>query len=121
MPPVSRILVIDDDAAIRDLLVVALEDEGYAVQGVSGGREALALLPDWPPDLVMLDVHMADLDGAAFLEACRRDGHATFHVVLLSAMTGLGNEAARLGVTHAISKPFDLNDLVEMVKRLLTR
>jgi CheY-like chemotaxis protein len=121
MPTDSRIMVVDDDAPIRELLVAALEDEGYAVQGISGGREALMLLPDWSPDLVLLDVHMADLDAAAFLEACRRDGHTTFPVLLVSAMTHLDDEAARLGVAHAVSKPFDLNDLVETVGRLLTR
>ena len=121
MPTGSRILVIDDDAPIRELLVAALEDEGYAVQGVSGGREALTLLPDWSPDLVMLDVHMADGDGAAFLEACRREGHLSFQIVLLSAMTDLHGEAARLGVAHAISKPFDLHALVDTVGGLLAR
>ena len=115
----GRILLIDDDTSIRELLTVMLEEEGFEIRGVGSGRAGLALLPDWPPDLVMLDLHMADLDGAGFLGACRQNGHPPFQVLVMSAVPDLRIEAARLGVSHTISKPFELDDMVETVKQVL--
>jgi two-component system response regulator MprA len=121
MSTAGRIMVIDDDAAIRDLLADGLGDDGYEVRGVGSGREALVLLVTWAPELVILDLSMADLDGEGFLEACRRDGRDGFTVLLLSARPDVGAEAERLGVPDAVSKPFELADLIDTVGRLLAR
>ena len=121
MPTSSRIMVIDDDAAIRALLEDALGDEGYHILGVANGREALASLPTWVPDLVILDLNMTDLDGAGFLDTCRQDGHDGFRVLLLSARTDLNVQAKRLGVGDAVSKPFDLTYLIDTIGQVLAR
>lgn len=116
-----RIMVIDDDATIRELLVATLEDEGYEVRAVTGGRAGLALLADWAPGLVLLDLYMADIDGAGFLEASRQHGVCTFQVLLLSAAADLDAAASRLGVAAALPKPFDLERLIATVRQLLAR
>jgi DNA-binding response OmpR family regulator len=121
MPTSSRIMVIDDEAAIRALLEDALTDEGYRILGVANGREALASLPTWAPDLVILDLNMTDLDGAGFLATCRQDGHDGFRVLLLSARTDLNIRAKQLGVHDAVSKPFDLTHLLDTVEHVLAR
>src|SRR5437868_5986137 len=64
----ARILVAEDDRAIRHILTVALQSEGHDVREASNGQEALELLPTFAPDLVLLDLGMPVLDGYSFLE-----------------------------------------------------
>ena len=69
--PRARILVIDDEAAIRDSLRMTLEYEGYEFVGAATGQEGLALVEREPPDLVLLDVKMPGMDGLEVLERLR--------------------------------------------------
>ena len=114
------ILVIDDDAALRELLTEVLTDEGWTVTAAADGVAALALLESWRPDLIVLDHVMPRMDGPAFRSAQRaRRDLAAIPVLLLSAARDLRAEGDSLGVAAVMPKPFDLDALVATVDRLL--
>jgi two-component system OmpR family response regulator len=115
-----RVLVIDDDRPCRELLCEALEDEGYEVRGATNGRAGLAVLRDWRPDLIVLDLVMPDMDGLAFQSKQRGNGFADIPVLLLSAARDLAAQAEALGLS-ALSKPFQLDELLEQVDGLTSR
>ncbi len=122
MPPddSGRVLVVDDDALIRDTLATALTDEGYAVRVAPDGRAALQTLQEWLPDLIVLDLMMPVMDGHAFRVA-QRDLDSASHipVIVLSATHNVQARAAALGASAVLPKPFDLAILLDEVERAL--
>jgi CheY-like chemotaxis protein len=84
-----RILVVEDDRATRELLSEVLLEEGYEVKVAAGGREALLVLGDWRPGLIVLDLVMGEMDGWAFRAAQRSlAGAAGVPVLVVSALDG---------------------------------
>ncbi len=117
-----RLLVVDDEPAVRDALARALRLEGYEVELAADGREALAALAERPADAVVLDVLMPGLDG---LEACRRlraSGDRT-PVLMLTARVDVSDRVAGLdaGADDYLPKPFALDELLARVRALLRR
>jgi two-component system, OmpR family, response regulator len=113
-----RVLVVDDDEAIRDLLDLALTEEGYTVRQAADGREALSMARSWRPDLIVLDVRMAELDGWGFLREHRRGGISGAEILVLTAGTDAERRAEDFGVP-VLLKPFDLDDLLDRVRDLI--
>jgi two-component system response regulator MprA len=119
-----KILVVDDERAVRDSLRRALELEGYEIQLAGDGSEALAALEEEEsqPDAVILDVLMPGLDG---LEVCRRVRAAGNHVpvLMLTARDEVENRVAGLdaGADDYVTKPFALEELLARVRALLRR
>src|SRR5829696_7042259 len=105
--PKSRILVIDDEAAIRDSLKMTLEYEGYEFIGAATGQEGLALAEREAPDLVLLDVKMPGMDGIEVLERLRNMNEA-LPVVVVSGHGTISTavEATKKGAFDFIEKPF---------------
>src|SRR5712671_6243487 len=105
--PKSRILVIDDEAAIRDSLRMTLEYEGYEFIGAATGQEGLALAEREAPDLVLLDVKMPGMDGLEVLERLR-NMNETLPVVVVSGHGTISTavEATKKGAFDFIEKPF---------------
>ena len=64
----GRVLVIEDDDAVRTMLLTVLEVAGYEVRGVGSGEEALTILRQWQPDVIALDILMSNMDGYRFLD-----------------------------------------------------
>jgi two-component system, chemotaxis family, chemotaxis protein CheY len=115
----SRILVVDDDPDIRDLLSDAMELIGHCVNTAAHGGEALEQLARQRADLVLLDVMMPVMDGWTFLRHCRSDARwAALPVLVLSAMHDV--HPAQAGAQAYMGKPFVLAALLEHVERLLT-
>ena len=115
-----RILVIDDDEALRELLTEVLTDEGWTVKVAADGLAGLDVLEGWRSDLIVLDHVMPRMDGPAFRAAQRaRRDFAAIPVLLLSAARDLRAEGDALGVAAAMPKPFDLDALVATIDRLL--
>jgi CheY-like chemotaxis protein len=111
----KRVLVVDDDASIRELLSTVLEDDGYEVVSAVNGEDALAVCARWRPDVIVLDLMMPIMDGWTFAKRLReRDD---IPIVVLSAANDLERHAKSVGATEVIGKPFDLDQLIPKVAR----
>ncbi|MER7545660.1 response regulator transcription factor [Spirillospora sp. NPDC127506] len=118
----ARILVVDDEPAVRESLTSSLEFEGYLVAGAADGVAALDQVERRAPDLVVLDVLMPRMDG---LTACRRLRAlgATMPVLMLTARDMVGDRVTGLdaGADDYLAKPFELDELLARVRALLRR
>jgi CheY-like chemotaxis protein len=116
-----RILVVEDDEAIRGLVSDVLRDDGYHVAEASNGVEALERVRDQRPDLIVLDLMMPIMDGWAFVEECRRKACCNdVPILVTSASHDLPRTAERLrsfGVRNCLAKPFDVDGLLALVER----
>jgi CheY-like chemotaxis protein len=119
----KRVLVVDDDRVIQQLLEVNLELEGYQVAGTaSDGQEAIAMAAELKPDLILLDIMMPKMDG---LEVCRHlkadPKLSKIPIVLLSARAQDMDirEGLEIGADAYLTKPFDPVELLDVVGRLL--
>ena len=116
-PAAGRVLVVEDEAGIRDALAAALVDEGYEVRAAGDGRAALAVLRGWLPHVILLDLMMPVMDGWTFREEQRRTG-STVPVVLLSAAGRLDEHERSLGAAATITKPFDIDRVISTIERV---
>lgn len=116
----KHVMVIDDERDILTCLEELLTGEGYRVTGVVSGAEALDLLPNDPPDLVLLDLRMPQMSGLELLEAIRRT-HRDLPIVVCSALDSYRNdfELVKANVAGFLDKPMDLDKLVATVRRLI--
>lgn len=118
----ARILVVDDESSITDLVAMALRYEQFAVAVAGGGREALEQVESFVPDLVVLDIMMPVLDGWFVL--AELGGRATHpSVVVCSAKSGDADRtrASDLGADEYVTKPFEPDDLVDVIRAVLAR
>jgi len=118
-----KILVVDDERAVRDSLRRALELEGYEIELAADGSEALAKLEDGAePDAMILDVLMPGTDGLEVCRRIRREG-SRLPVLLLTARAEVGDRVAGLdaGADDYVTKPFALEELLARVRALLRR
>ena len=113
----ARILVVDDDDAIRDFVREALEFEGYPVETVADGAEALAAIERDPPGLMLLDMRMPVLDGWGVVEALRQR-EIRLPVVVMTAAQDARRWAEEVGAAAHLAKPFEIDDLFGVVDRL---
>jgi len=120
----QRVLIVEDEADIRDLLLFHLEREGYQVAQCRSGPEALRLAQATPPDLVLLDLMLPEMDG---LEVCRRlrQDPATQGLPIVM-LTARGDEVDRvlgleLGADDYVVKPFSPRELIARIRAVLRR
>jgi two-component system, OmpR family, response regulator MprA len=116
-----RVLVVDDERGLRELLEYGLEQAGFSVRSVTEGSAAFPLLETWSPDLIVLDVMLPGSDGVALLPEIRR--LTTAPVIMLTARTEITEKVAGLtaGADDYVGKPFDLEELVARLRTLLRR
>jgi DNA-binding response OmpR family regulator len=114
-----RCLVVDDDPAIREILVTNLEAEGMDVHTADNGDDAARLVHELAPDLVVLDVMMPGRDGYAVLSELKSDpATSEIPVVLLTARAGEDDvwEGWKSGADYYITKPFSIEELMYFVE-----
>jgi DNA-binding response OmpR family regulator len=106
--PLGKILVVDDDREILDMLTDHLEDEGYAVSQAVDGEQALESVRSEPPDLVLLDVTMPGVSGLEVLRRLRLD-HPRIPVVMITGIEDetLARSTLKMGAFDYLQKPFD--------------
>lgn len=117
----NRILVLDDEKEIADVIALYLQNDGYEVRVAYTGRQALQMIEQQAPDLALLDVMLPDLDGFSVLRKIR--DKYRFPVIMLTAKTGDTDKIAglTLGADDYIAKPFNPLELVARVKAQLRR
>ncbi len=117
----GRVLVVDDDDVIRQLITVNLELEGFEVATAVDGQDCLDKVKAVQPDVITLDIMMPRLDGWEAAGRLRADPEtAGIKVVLLSARAQEADleRGSRIGVDAYLTKPFDPDELIEVVRRL---
>jgi two-component system chemotaxis response regulator CheY len=114
-----RVLVIDDDDELAEVVRQALRESGFAVATVRHGAAALDLIGQIRPDLILLDLRMPIMDGWSFVTQYRRIGKSSGRIVLLSGHPEVRAISERLGADAYVGKPFELTQLLLTVQQQL--
>jgi CheY-like chemotaxis protein len=114
-----RVLVVDDDDELAEVVRQVLHDAGYSVATVRHGAAALELVRHVAPDLILLDLTMPIMDGWSFAAQYRRIAKEGAHIVLLTGNPQAAEIARVLGADGYVSKPFAIDDLLGVVHREL--
>ncbi len=117
-----RILAVDDEQMLTDLLAMALRMEGWEVRTASSGLEALQVARDFEPDALVLDIMMPDLDGMSVLRRLRESGNLV-PVLFLTAKDAVGDRIAGLtaGGDDYVTKPFSLEEVIARLRAIIRR
>ena len=120
----QRVLIVEDEADIRDLLVFHLEREGYHVTKSKSGAEAVRLAHASPPDLVLLDLMLPEMDGLEVCRRLRRD--PVTQAIPIVMLTARGDEVDRvlgleMGADDYVVKPFSPRELIARIRAVLRR
>lgn len=114
------ILVVEDEFGAADVLMAALEDEGYRVVLAANGRQGLERVAESRPDLIIADFMMPIMDGVAMAHALREDAtHADIPIIFTSAVGEASVRQRFDGFQAFLRKPFRVDDLIATVRRLL--
>lgn len=115
----KKILVVDDDHDIRDVMMMILELEGYAVTGLDNGHAVLETIQQTRPDIVLLDVQLGDMDGRDICKKLKsQPATKDIPIIIVSATHGWHTmHEKQCDADEYIAKPFDITELVDHVKR----
>lgn len=115
----APILIVEDDLSLRDIIRWALEDEGFAVEAVSDGEQAVSRLTQRRPALVVLDWGLPLRDGAGVAASLRTVHGPGVPILLITADGRSAEKARRVGAVDYLHKPFDVEHLVRSIRRIL--
>ena len=116
------ILIVDDDPAILDLIAQLLADEGYDILTANGGQAAVDLATAHVPKLILLDLMMPEMNGWQVVDVLKSTAHTrNIPILLLSARRDMSVTARELGVANYLAKPFDLEELLGCVEKILNQ
>ncbi|MFH8886353.1 response regulator transcription factor [Streptomyces californicus] len=118
----QRILIVDDEPAVREALQRSLAFEGYGTQVAADGYDALAMAEAYAPDLIVLDIQMPRMDGLTAARRIRASGSTT-PILMLTARDTVGDRVTGLdaGADDYLVKPFELDELFARIRALLRR
>jgi two-component system chemotaxis response regulator CheY len=111
-----RVLIVDDEPAIRHAVEAVLVDEGFVVATAPDGAAALAALDTAKPDAILLDLRMPVMDGYAFLASYRTRPEPRAAVIVCSTASNAAGVIG-LGAAGYLRKPFDIDELIEMIQK----
>jgi len=110
-------LIVDDDESIREFVEVFLSGEGYDVVAVPHGAAALEIVNKLQPALILLDMRMPIMDGWTFAQAYRESPQPHAPLVVLTAAIDAGEESDEIEADDYVAKPFDLEELLGVVRK----
>jgi DNA-binding response OmpR family regulator len=116
----TRVLVVDDEPNIRQVLVYVLEDEGYRVEEAQDGEAALALIERRHPDVIILDMKMPGMDGWQFVSRYRELYDHKAPIIVLTAAPDAARRGDDVSADSYVPKPFDLDVLLERVSFIVS-
>jgi DNA-binding response OmpR family regulator len=119
--PAPRLLVVDDERPIREMLELGLQSRGFEVRSVVDGPAAIPVIKEWKPEIILLDVMMPKIDGLSMLPVLRRLTEAP--IVMLSAKGEVDDRVQGLdrGADDYVAKPFEMSELVARLRSALRR
>jgi CheY-like chemotaxis protein len=119
--PAPTVLVVEDEADLVWVIRFNLELEGYRTLVAGNGQQALDMLTQVSPDLILLDIMMPVMDGWTVLDELRRKGGTRARVVVVSARTGPSDKqrAEEYRVDGFVAKPFEMDELLAVIRRLV--
>lgn len=118
----SRILVVEDQEDVAQLIDVVLKGEGYTVAIARDGAQGLMMSRDWDPDLILMDIMLPGVDGGTLISRLRREKEtADLPIIAMSASRTLRDRTPELEADALLSKPFDVDALLVQVQFLLSR
>ncbi len=119
----TKILIVDDEKRIVDIVKAYLEREGYEISAAYDGKAALETVSRWSPDLVILDLMLPQVSGWDVCRALRTDTATTIPIIILTARDDVTDKiiGLELGADDYVTKPFDPKELVSRVKAVLRR
>jgi two-component system response regulator MprA len=120
-PDAPVVLVVDDDARVREAIQWALEDEGFLIETAADGLQAVERAIARRPDIVLLDLTLPGLDGYRVARALRAAHGRELPILAMTADGQAASKAARAGAYAFMRKPFELADLLLTIRRGLQR
>jgi CheY-like chemotaxis protein len=118
----SRILVVEDQHDVAELIQVVLRGEGHTVAVARDGAQGLMLSRDWKPDLILMDIMLPGVDGGTLISRLRQEPDtADLPIIAMSASRTLRDRTEELQADALLSKPFDVDALLVQVQFLLSR
>ena len=121
MQSIGDILVIDNEPHIVAFIAEALTDEGYTVRTALYPEDARATITARHPDLVLLDLHMPGISGVVLARDFKNDGLADVPIVMMTADAQKARELSMEGIDYCLAKPFNLDELIEIVAKYIRR
>ena len=116
----TTILIVDDDADIRDMMKLFLETDGYQVIAAADGQDALEQLQRVRPGVIVLDLTMPDMDGEEFLQRMRATRFARTPVIIMSGRDSSQDKAQELHAAACVKKPVDLDELLKTIRQIVS-
>ncbi len=118
----SRILVVEDQPDVAQLIEVVLKGEGHTVAIASDGAHGLMMSRDWKPDLILMDIMLPGVDGGTLIARLRQEPETVnLPIIAMSASRTLRDRSEELEADALLSKPFDVDALLVQVQFLLSR
>jgi DNA-binding response OmpR family regulator len=117
----KKILVIEDNHAILDVIMLILEEEKYVVEGLNMGNSLFKKIEEFQPNIIILDIMLPDMDGRAMLKNLKNNiSTKNIPVLMISARYNIDNYAINgLKADDFMAKPFDVDDLISKIKALI--
>lgn len=118
----SRILIVEDQEDVAQLIDIVLKNEGYTVAIARDGAQGLILARDWKPDLILMDIMLPGVDGGKLISRLRKEPETRdLPIVAMSASRTLRDRTPELEADALLAKPFDVDALLVQVQFLLSR
>lgn len=116
-----RVLVVDNEASIREMLAIVLDSEGYLVDQAADGGEALTAIAKARPDVILLDMKMPGINGYEFATLYRETEGKKAPIVVITAAQSAASAAAEIGACGYLAKPFGVEELLAAVEKCISQ